>query len=496
MRFCIISVFAALFAGVVAAPASAGESLGAAVIRGSTIYDAAALFEIYKPHLGKPVDESTGTVIAESVRERYRQDGYSRPGVDIVDDGIRSGIVRITLREASVSGVRINGSSGPHDERLQRLFDDVPDDSVMRPGDIREIVRQARRLPGLEVTLAARPDDTAASGYLLEVDSDFRRYSGSLTLTNRGTEQIGRYLALGSISMNGPLGGVLGLRFASARNNRDYSSVGVFGRVPLADTDDDVLFSLSRASLAIESSGILVEQDRRWNEVSIQKALPNWQHRRLSLQVGILTEDLHVEHDGVFARDEDIDGVEAALSMSWAEGRQQHSLRAELELGIVEIDVAGLPTHGYDFLIGRLQYVGLRSLTDALWLRWEGYGQHASERLPSIRQFKVGGGRIGRGFDAAALRGETGLGGKVELRRRLADNLPVAGRLDTYGFYDIGAVWPEALPGRTSAATAGLGISFQSGMLAGYVEVAKPLTQPDADGLREAGVFAEITGRF
>jgi len=476
--------------------ANAGERLGAAVISGSTVYDAAELFEFYKPFLGQPVDETTGTVIAESVRERYREDGYSRPGVDIADDGIESGVVRITLREASVSGVRINGSSGPHDERLLRLFDDVSSDTVLRPGDIREVVRQARRLPGLEVTLAARPDASAAGGYLLEVDSDFRRYSGSLTLTNRGTEQIGRYLALGSISMNGPLGGVLGLRFATARNNRDYSSVGIFGRVPLSDTDDDVLFSLSRASLAVETSGILVDQQRRWNEIGIVKALPNWGDRKLSLQVGIVTEDLQVEYDGVFARDEDIDGVEAALSVSWAGARLQHSLRTELELGIVEIDVAGRASQGYDFVIGRLQYVGLRPLSDVMWLRWEGYGQHASEALPSIKQFKVGGGRIGRGFDAAAIRGETGLGGKLELRRRLADNLPVAGRLDTYGFYDIGAVWADVLPGRTSAATAGLGVSFQSGMLAGYVEVAKPLTQADADGLREAGVFAEITGRF
>ena len=66
------------------------------------------------------------------------------------------------------------------------------------------------------------------------------------------------------------------------------------------------------------------------------------------------------------------------------------------------------------------------------------------------------------------------LGGKLELRRDLVNSDGMFGRLSAYGFYDIGAAWKQDLPGRESAATAGLGMGLSGSSLTGYVEVAAP----------------------
>ena len=77
--------------------------------------------------------------------------------------------------------------------------------------------------------------------------------------------------------------------------------------------------------------------------------------------------------------------------------------------------------------------------------------------LPDSERFKIGGDRLGRGFEVAEIAGDSGLGAKLELRRDLMNTESFIGRLSAYGFYDIGAAWKQDQPGRESAATAGSG---------------------------------------
>ena len=62
-----------------------------------------------------------------------------------------------------------------------------------------------------------------------------------------------------------------------------------------------------------------------------------------------------------------------------------------------------------------------------------------------------------RGFEVAEIAGDQGVGGKVEGRRRLPSAPTSLGVASIYGFYDIGAAWKHDVPGRESAATAGVG---------------------------------------
>jgi hemolysin activation/secretion protein len=116
--------------------------------------------------------------------------------------------------------------------------------------------------------------------------------------------------------------------------------------------------------------------------------------------------------------------------------------------------------------------------------------------LPDTERFKIGGDRLGRGFEVAEIAGDRGLGAKVELRRELKNTETFVGRLSAYGFYDVGAAWKNDMPRRESAATAGTGLAISGSSLTGYLEVAAPLTGPDIEGKHKASVFAELSYRF
>jgi len=149
-----------------------------------------------------------------------------------------------------------------------------------------------------------------------------------------------------------------------------------------------------------------------------------------------------------------------------------------------------------DFSIARLRFAGLTALGEHWSVRWDAFAQHSPHHLPSTKRFKVGGNRIGRGFEAAAITGDRGVGNTLRLERRFDELSGWRADSTVYGFYDLGTTWREDAAGRDSAASAGIGVSFRAAWLAGSLELAKPLTHADEDGDRDAKLFVEISAEF
>ena len=166
-----------------------------------------------------------------------------------------------------------------------------------------------------------------------------------------------------------------------------------------------------------------------------------------------------------------------------------------LGAGLQALDLAEDPRR-VDFLLWQFSASVYRRFATDWSVRLDAMSQFSPYVLPDTERFKIGGDRLGRGFEVAEIAGDRGLGGKIELRRDLVNIEGMFGRLSTYGFYDIGAAWKQDQPGRESAATAGIGFALQGSSLTGYCEVAAPLTGPDIEGKSDASVFAELSYRF
>src|SRR5262249_28155780 len=149
-----------------------------------------------------------------------------------------------------------------------------------------------------------------------------------------------------------------------------------------------------------------------------------------------------------------------------------------------------------DFLLTRASFTRLTRFGDRWSMRLDALAQWSAYVLPYGERFKIGGDRLGRGFEVAEIAGDEGIGAKLEGRRRLPSAPAALGTTSVYGFYDIGAAWKQDAIGLESAATAGFGVSSESRRVSGSLEFAEPLTHADVEGRKHITLFAEIVVRL
>jgi hemolysin activation/secretion protein len=248
---------------------------------------------------------------------------------------------------------------------------------------------------------------------------------------------------------------------------------------------------------------VATRYERSRATVRIAHPLLSGSRASLTLTGGVEADNLVVDRDGARIRDERLRIVATSLrGATRTAGGTQLSANLQLRKGLdgagagLEATDLAQDIRRADFLATQLQTTIYRRFATRWSARLDTLAQYSGHVLPDSERFKIGGDRLGRGFEVAEIAGDSGIGGKVELRRDLIDSATIAGRIATYGFYDIGATWKQHAPGRESAATAGLGFAMSGAALTGYVELAAPVQGSDIEGRRRASLFAELSWRF
>lgn len=483
--------------------AAATPTLVSVVVRGSTIYDAPALFAVYREQLGKPISAAGARAIAAALLSKYEADGYSRPQIKLDDSLLEVGVLRFDVLEPRIAEVRVSGDPGPHLERLESLGTQLRDEGPITQSGVESTLRQMRALPGLTLSATTERDATATHLYVLDVDTNFERTTGAVRLSNRGTDEAGPNFLLGQAMVNGLLGGQtnLGAMFGAATDYDEYHGLGLLANVGVGGRGGRLSFSGFRSRSNPHEPTVDRDDDylRDRASISYQRPLPGFEKATLSLFAGLDADDLEILRDGGRLRDERLRMLTVGPRWSWRRGRSTQYL-AGMELvkgldglgsGLAALDLAEDPRRA-DFTLTRLTFTRFTRLTDRWSLRLDALGQQSAYTLPYGERFKIGGDRLGRGFEVTEIAGDQGIGAKVEVRRALPQAPSALHSASIYGFYDVGAAWKQDTPGRESAATAGFGFATQGGRLTGTLELAKPLTHPDVEGRKELTLFAEV----
>jgi hemolysin activation/secretion protein len=226
-------------------------------------------------------------------------------------------------------------------------------------------------------------------------------------------------------------------------------------------------------------------------------------NRAYTLSGAFEAEDLLIDRGGSHIRDDRLRVLAIGMRGAWrTPGGTQLGSTLEFRQGLdafgagLRADDLPEDPRSSDFLLARLQLTSVTALGEPWSLRFDAFAQATVAVLPDVERFKIGGERLGRGFEVAEIAGDDGVGGKLQLNREFAAAAVALGRPSVYGFYDIGAAWKNDVPGRESAATLGTGVALRGERLSSYVEVAMPLTHPDIEGKRSASVFAEVGWKF
>ena len=490
-----------------AGPAFAAPNLVSVVVRGSTVYAAPALFDLYREQLGKPVTADGARSIVAAVLRRYETDGYSRPQAKLDDALLEVGVLRIDLMEPRFGEVRVSGDPGPHLERLETLGTKLREEVPITQAEVAETLRQMRSLPGLTLHATTARDETSTNVYRLDLDTQFDRTTGVVRLSNRGTDEAGPVFVLGQVMFNGLLGGQTnaGVTFGSATDYAEYHGLGVLANIGVGQAGGRVSFNGFRSRSNPHEP--VVDRDDNYlrdrASIGFARPIPSFERANLLLSAALDLDDLEILRSGERLRDERLRMLSIGPHWSWRhEGGAQYFVGVDLVQGLdamgsglFALDLENDPRRA-DFTATRFTFARISRFGESWSVRLDALGQQTPHVLPYGERFKIGGDRLGRGFEVAEIAGDEGFGAKVELRRDL-DNAPAALRgASLYGFYDIGAAFKQDVPGRESAATSGVGFAIQRNRVSSLVELAKPLTHPDVEGRKELALFAELSLAF
>ena len=364
-----------------------------------------------------------------------------------------------------------------------------------------------RQMAGLAITASTRTDPGLQNAFELVVKSDFSPVDGVVRMNNRGTDQVGPAFVLGQLFANGLLGrqDKIGLIVAAASDPGEYLGGGLYADIGLGTAGTHGSALLFRSHSAPNERPLDLHDEYLRERVTLRVTRPLLQDSGSSLSIGAAfdADDLVIERSGFAIREDRLRIFETGLRGNWrSAGATQYSANLLWRKG-VDAFGAGLQAHDLaddprraDFLLTQLSGTVYRRFAIDWSVRFDAFAQHSGDVLPDSERFKIGGDRLGRGFEVAEIAGDRGVGGKLELRRDLLNTPGLLGRVSAYGFYDFGAAWKQDRPGRESAATAGTGFALQGSSVTGYLEVAKPLTGADIEGKRRASVFAEVSYRF
>jgi len=489
----------------VPAPAADAASLSTVVIEGSSVYSPPELFSAYRDRLGQPYSREATHAIASALADLYVRDGYVKPEITLDETQTPRGLLRLRVYEAQVTSVVFEGDGGKFDESLQEIGARLERARPLRKDDVAQALRAMRQIAGLAVTATTRRDPEIRNAFELVVKADFSPIDGVVRMNNRGTDQVGPAFMLGQVFANGLLGQEkIGLIFAAATDHDEYLGGGIYVDTALGNggTRGNALLFSSHSAPNEAPVNLDDEYFRERLTFRVTKPLTRNPVFSLSGGLGFEADDLTIDRDGDIVRDDRLRILEGLLRSNWRTGEIQWTANLQVRKGL---DGLGSGLHAEDlvddprradFIVMQMQGSVSRRFADVWSVRFDAFAQNSGYVLPDSERFKIGGDRLGRGFEVAEIAGDSGVGGKIDLRRDILETGAMAGRLSAYGFYDAGAAWKQDAPGRESAATAGTGLALQGAALTGYLEVASPLTGPDIEGKQTASVFAEISYRF
>jgi hypothetical protein len=103
---------------VFGAQAGEPEAFTSAVIRGSTVYSPVDFFPAYRDQLGRRIDESSARQVIADIEAMYGRDGYLKPRIQIWDDLLEEGILRVDVHEVWLVDAVVKGDAGPYADKV------------------------------------------------------------------------------------------------------------------------------------------------------------------------------------------------------------------------------------------------------------------------------------------------------------------------------------------------------------------------------------------
>lgn len=446
------------------------------VLQGGTVYPPAALRPLVEPVLGRTIHLSDLLSVAEAIEAKYRDDGYVLTRVYVPTQTVSDGIFQIGIIEGYVAALSVEGGTEAVRARVERLAEPVLASRPLKLPVIEKALLAANTLPGVSVSGLLRPSATERGASDLVVTVKGEPYSILFSSDNRGSKINGLWTNSVDLAVASPFedGGQLLLNASAAP---DFDQRRSFrGRYTVALGEAGTTISLGGIVSHGQPGGVLADAKVVSDSIAIGPRLSQplllARQEKLILEGGLTWQSADVEVIGMpFSHDEwrvldvnlsyqnsrFLDGVTNA-TFGVAQGLAAFGASSRFPDSPTATSTSRYGARP-DFTKFSLLLGHRRPLVGPLGLSVAGIGQYARDTLLSGEQISFGGTSIGRGYDPAAISGDHGLGGSVELTFDV-DAVPLhMERVQLYSFYDAAKVWwKDDTTGHATLASAGFGV--------------------------------------
>ena len=454
--------------------------LSSPFITGSELYPVADFAPLIGRYVGKEMNRDLIDQITADIQAKYAQDGYVVPQVFRLDSDLASSTPRIHIFEARIAEVAIRGDAGPY---LQTIMDHAVllDSNIIHKQRSLSYFRRIEELPGLKLRAAFEPRANQPNRYTLVLNVSYEAVRTNVAVHNRGTEELGRTMVAGRVTLNGVLGAeeTISLVGAASTDVDRYHYVG--GRIEKrlaqvgaqldvsssrANFESDYSYSTERARLELNVIGY---DDGVWRIDPLAAVGGRNGAGRGAADVALNETNTRFIEAGLSAR-RLTSGATTYLWSTFTRGLDG--------LGASSWSLYGAPAQ-LQFSKANVELLHVHSLAPLWRMRFDLDAQWSDDDLPTGERFTFGGARLGRAFDPAALIGDSGAAMSVQLERHQRWKHPWfrSGKLylqADYGYAEHHAAASD------EAASMTLGLSTLIASAFASLELSHPLMRPEA----------------
>jgi hemolysin activation/secretion protein len=480
-----------LVCALVAAQASAAEQMDILEIRvlGNTRLGAEAVERAVYPYTGPAKAIEDVESARQSLENAYRAEGFSTVYVDIPEQDVEDGVVRLKVTEGRLANVRIAGARHFSARRIRAALPEAAVDNVPNIPRLQRAIADLNAQTGdrsIVPVLAAGPKPGTVD-LTLNVEDDLPARA-TFEINDQHTADTSPWRAIATIGYDNLFNRLdsISLTYQTAPEAREEVDVLAASYVTRWGREDRNRFMLtlidSNSDVAAVGTVAVIGKGRIAN-AQLVFPLVGEAAASHTLRFGASYKD---SDEFIFTEPEDfpVDGDHLELfftpitylgftlgeSSVWRVPDGEWTLDSSLHFGVRRL-VNGSNEFANKRYRGKPNYFYVRAdasrrRTFGEWLeaRARVGGQYAAEPIIGDEQFALGGAGSIRGYLEAAELGDVGLMGSLELGlqpRRFAGNRMLA---ETYLFYDTGiAMQLEPLPGeerRSDLASAGIAVNF------------------------------------
>ncbi|MBW6419683.1 ShlB/FhaC/HecB family hemolysin secretion/activation protein [Celeribacter sp. PS-C1] len=473
---------------------------------GVTQYDAMELLSFASQAALHQTGQITAESLARTVQAIYLEDGYFLAEVFIGQDG-----TSVIVDEGEISSLSIEGT----DAQTSKLIEAYMSPVIGRRGVTqKDFERSIMLVEDIESISAAAeidyaPNDPHARVKLRaqELDQSF----GSVTLDHpsRGLEDAAT-LTFGQTFLSTLTPGDMLRLEASTTFEYDTADDSTWGavtyRAPLGGAGAFVEGYLGSVTAFRDADGLLEETDIDGRTAILALGFP---FVRDVDTYGYGLAEYHHSASDVDVAATSIESEVDVFTLSWIFGKTfgnggAFEYALSYATGQRDGDSAGIDdgddTFSYFRFGGGMEHP-IAWLPSDTFLRFELWGQHSNDRLPSVEEFHLGGRADERGYLFAEAQGDTGISASIEIDRDLFPDFANLRHLRPYGFLDVGYVENNA-PGTEeiadmTLASVGLGIDADFGRgvsFKGYV--ATPLKDGTSTEAGDTALYMSVSKQW